>query len=627
MFNFFELSEDGEHYICQCSVEKDGQESICGTKISANVGSARNAPSRASNLKRHMSRLHPKEEIADTTLAPTSSSKKGDASKHDAFKSFFGQKISVSMTGENFRRYIVEMVAKEGIPLSFFSSSAFIGLNGEMARKLGVALSRDSVRNLVIESATLRKEELVEHVRGRFVFLKMDACTRQRVNYFAINLQFVGNEGTPVIRTLAVRDTQAQHTNEYLQKLISDILEEFQIRKDQVLLVVTDNASNMISTIRKLNTTDVADGDEAQADDGDVDDFADAAARMTKIHHMRCAVHTLQLAVRDGLKEPQTASLVSKVRNMATAARAPKLHAILQRRAGKGAIIDQATRWGSTFLMIERVLELKPFLVEMAVPDLTDEEWEGVHQLASVLKRPFLATKVLQSDNLTPGAFLKEWKALIYHLPRLGGELAAGIAGSMLRREATLLDNDVLMAAVYVDPKYRVMLTEAQTARAKEALYEVAVRINGVADREDVPTAIQDTASSSSNNEDEEAETSFEKHLDVQEKSKRRRVEPAVAERLSAVENFRRDFYTALPEVEIINRESNVTVIEAIPRYPELVRAAASAVTALPCTQVSVERLFSALRFIRSDLRGSMKTDLLEAILFLRTNTFFGKDC
>ena len=45
-------------------------------------------------------------------------------------------------------------------------------------------------------------------------------------------------------------------------------------------------------------------------------------------------------------------------------------------------------------------------------------------------------------------------------------------------------------------------------------------------------------------------------------------------------------------------------------------------VTALPPTQVSVERLFSALRFIKSDSKPSMKEDIIEAILFLRTNCY-----
>jgi hypothetical protein len=42
-------------------------------------------------------------------------------------------------------------------------------------------------------------------------------------------------------------------------------------------------------------------------------------------------------------------------------------------------------------------------------------------------------------------------------------------------------------------------------------------------------------------------------------------------------------------------------------------------ITAMPPAQVSVEQLFSSLKIIKSDLRVSMKEDLAEAILFLRT--------
>jgi len=38
-----------------------------------------------------------------------------------------------------------------------------------------------------------------------------------------------------------------------------------------------------------------------------------------------------------------------------------------------------------------------------------------------------------------------------------------------------------------------------------------------------------------------------------------------------------------------------------------------------PPTQVSVERLFSGLKIIKSDLRASMKEDIADAVLFLKT--------
>jgi len=41
---------------------------------------------------------------------------------------------------------------------------------------------------------------------------------------------------------------------------------------------------------------------------------------------------------------------------------------------------------------------------------------------------------------------------------------------------------------------------------------------------------------------------------------------------------------------------------------------------ALPPTQVSVERLFSAMKILLTDLRSKMKDDIVEAILFLESN-------
>jgi len=41
---------------------------------------------------------------------------------------------------------------------------------------------------------------------------------------------------------------------------------------------------------------------------------------------------------------------------------------------------------------------------------------------------------------------------------------------------------------------------------------------------------------------------------------------------------------------------------------------------ALPPTQVSVKRLFSAMKILLTDLRSKMKDDIVEAILFLKSN-------
>ena len=158
---------------------------------------------------------------------------------------------------------------------------------------------------------------------------------------------------------------------------------------------------------------------EVDEDSSALDEVFDSAlSRMvgfSSTTHMRCAVHTLQLAIRDGLKEKHVNRLVSKVRHVAITARIPKINGILKRKIKKGAIIDQATRWGSAYLMIQRLLELKECLLDLAHPDptLTDCQWNELKQLEELLRHPFLATKQMQSARLTPGSFYKEWKTLI----------------------------------------------------------------------------------------------------------------------------------------------------------------------------------------------------------------------
>ena len=67
---------------------------------------------------------------------------------------------------------------------------------------------------------------------------------------------------------------------------------------------------------------------------------------------------------------------------------------------------------------------------------------------------------------LKPGLFLKKWKMLIFGLTQNEGPLAEEIRDSMVRRESILFDNDILLAAIYVDPMYRISLIESQQSKS-----------------------------------------------------------------------------------------------------------------------------------------------------------------
>lgn len=636
---YFTKTEDNNYYIC--IIETNGKK--CNGKLTAKTGKehlGRNAPTRTNNLKRHLQRYHAEifktVDEADSVNVKNKQKSEGKPKAQGSIVKYFEpQKVTVCMTQKIFRQSIIDMIVKSGISLSFFSSEAFLNLNGEMAQKMEISLERHNVRDMVVNEAKTQKENLKSILKGKYVFLKMDACTRQRTNYFAVNVQFLNYNHEITVRTLSVKDTKAMHDSSFICDLVEQVIKEYEIDKKQILAVVTDNASNMIKAVEKLNEREVSEDLEEQyhtneqEENSEVDEIFEMnisrVANVSSIRHMRCAVHTLQLAINDGLKEKYISNVVSRIRQIVIAARAPKVDSVLKRRAGKGAVIDQATRWGSTYLMIQRLLELKHILEDMANPNvtMTEHQWEEVMGLEHILKFPYVVTKRLQETSLTPGIFYKEWRNLTYKLGQTGGMFAESIKFSMERREKTLMNNDVLLSAIFVDPKYRILLNEEQLQRAREALCEIAIQMRGIEESTDnVHAEVPQLSSHSDSGTDD---SDFEKRLDIKEKTKRRRIESSsdCCEKgpMTYIEKFKIEFSDALSKIEKIDRTSKIGVKEAIPIYPEIAQDVAWVLTALPTTQVSVERLFSGLRFIKSDLRASMKEDLVEAILFLRTNS------
>ena len=86
------------------------------------------------------------------------------SSKQPSIKSYFElnviTSVTVSISNQKFIRGIVKIVMS-GVPLNFFESRGFLVLNGEMARKLSVSLSRKSIRRYVIDAANLARDALI----------------------------------------------------------------------------------------------------------------------------------------------------------------------------------------------------------------------------------------------------------------------------------------------------------------------------------------------------------------------------------------------------------------------------------------------------------------------------------
>jgi hypothetical protein len=105
----------------------------------------------------------------------------------------------------------------------------------------------------------------------------------------------------------------------------------------------------------ELDSAPASDGDQDTDPDSDEEEGGDEVteqefmeeienAMPDTISHVRCGVHTLQLAIQDGLKHPLAAGMIGKIRNLAVELRTPKLAEKVKTAGLRMAVLDQETR-------------------------------------------------------------------------------------------------------------------------------------------------------------------------------------------------------------------------------------------------------------------------------------------
>lgn len=147
------------------------------------------------------------------------------------------------------------------------------------------------------------------------------------------------------------------------------------------------------------------------------------------------------------------------------------------------------TRWGSTYLMIDRLVEMRPFLEDMADVGncnlkLTKAEWDQAVNLRDLLKKAFIMTKSLQFKDCSPGYFYKKWTGLKLHYAQHGSKLAEVISDSIGSREAELLEPGILLGAVVVNVNNMGALSDnpGHEEKGREAVVQMVIRLEGLVD-------------------------------------------------------------------------------------------------------------------------------------------------
>lgn len=152
--------------------------------------------------------------------------------------------------------------------------------------------------------------------------------------------------------------------------------------------------------------------------------------------------------------------------------------------------IDIPTRWNSTYSMLKKLLSFEAFSEEHLElsSKMTPTEWNSVRDLVKILEPVFIATQKLQSEQLYMGDFYKLWLELTLTIKGMTYTHSDILSNCLKKREATLLENHIVVSAAYLDPRVRriLLVNPINLIYARSRLKNLMIQIYNVSGKTNV---------------------------------------------------------------------------------------------------------------------------------------------
>ncbi|KAE8748652.1 hypothetical protein FOCC_FOCC004663 [Frankliniella occidentalis] len=355
------------------------------------------------------------------------------------------------------------------------------------------------------------------------------------------------------------------------------------------------------------------------------------------VTYVPCAAHTLQLAVGDALNLSPILSLTKKARKMATKLRTHRYAVRLEQLGLTKPVLNNETRWSSTYTMMESLLKLRTGIEQIVeeeekaqkksgkrkksttmpkettpaprkktrkLQNLSPYQWRQVKAYCKALEPAAICTVKLQASDLTAGQFYGEWLACVERTKKVRNLLATRVLAAIKQREKSLFESDVFLPSVFMDPRYKNLLTNDQRKKAISYLQALSVRLENMSEGEKEDDSGNEVREEVNEEEDilENILKSTEKEEDARESSLLKILtDYSASGRIAKETDIFKYWYDNRKKHPVLFKLSEVML-------------------AVPMTQVSVERTFSHFKQILSVLRFNLSGDIMNDILFLKCN-------
>ncbi|XP_030221999.1 zinc finger BED domain-containing protein 1 [Gadus morhua] len=343
---------------------------ICRTKLSYH--------GTTSNLRAHLSTLHtgklevegvkvgglgPRQARIDTMLSPSRGLPYARQSK----------------ATDLLTRFICEDMR----PINAIYGSGFQALIHELEPRFNIPCFRTISGNITKLYETT-KDGIREMLCGEKLGLTTDGWSSLATeSYVTVTAHFIDEDWEMRNVVLDMSELQTAHTAANVSACIDKVLQEFQVPRESVLAITTDNATNYVNAVeRYLRITDIP-----------------------------CMAHTINLAARKGLSERSVATAVSRLKAAAQHFKHSPTDSYLLEAKQKllglkpvQLINDCATRWNSTYDMICRAADQQAPVAAVIMEkklsrlELSSVEWTLMEKVKDVLQPFKVATQALSTE-------------------------------------------------------------------------------------------------------------------------------------------------------------------------------------------------------------------------------------
>lgn len=574
----------------------------------------------------------------------------------------------------------VNLLTVHGRPFSLLQDEAFQNLIKLIPDMKNNVICTKSIRSKIEEKAYDIRRKIHDEAKNKLLCLKVDIASIKSRRFLGVNLQYI-KDAKLILRNLSVLELQQRNTGDFLKETILMVLSRFGIEVKQLYSLTVDNGANMLAMSRQITDlqalVDGTDDHEDSAEDNFDSDTNETNQHSSdnlekelefeedilnvisfKMTAVRCAAHTLQLAIKDACLELHP--FLEQCRHVVRILRTPNIVLELKNNKFQQAILDCPTRWDSTVNMLERLMKLREYCSNnYSRFDLEEDLWAKIHETVQALKPCRQLSKILQKEQLTMGDFYINWLRCKLETENINTSLARNLALRMTERERILLENDVFLSAVYLDPRVNSTLSDDQCQRAKNHLVATYERYTFLTLRESTSSLNQDSeddnyllSHSTSTIDDNQFLESASNNIQHQSSSDdyyavtHASSSTAIATSNTEIDEFlqrqhrlRRNLLENSTQADQLHAllknflnepllRSNANILEFWKSrkctHPQLYFLSEITLSTPP-TQVSVERLFSSLKFVLNNLRMSLKDTIIEDILIVRNNTIYNK--